>query len=100
MGAVPDLLPAADRSEKVCTCPSRKLASGVPVLAVPGRSLNRLLKTNSPVGDGGCTTFSRSQRKSNPVLTVWRPPTHVSESATSVTLVLKSDAVFAGEPSC
>ena len=55
---------------------------------------------NEPVGDGGWMTFSRSQRQSNPILTVWRPFTQVSESATSVTLVLKSDAVFGGEPSC
>ena len=31
---------------------------------------------------------------------VWRPFSHVSESAISVTLVLKSEAVFVGDPIC
>src|SRR4029079_4644381 len=39
-------------------------------------------------------------RQSNPILNVWRLLSHVNESATSVTLVLKSDAVVCGEPSC
>ena len=55
---------------------------------------------NDPVGDGGWTTLSRSHRQSKPILSEWRPLTHVSESATSDTLVLKSDAVLAGDPSC
>ena len=55
---------------------------------------------NDPVGDGGCTTFRRSQRRSAPILSVCRPFSHVSESAISVTLVPKSDAVFGGDPSC
>ena len=67
---------------------------------VPGRSVNRLLKVNDPVGDGGCTTLSRSHRRSAPILIVCRPFSQVSESAISVTLVLKSDAVFGGDPSC
>ena len=72
----------------------------MPVLATPGRSLPIALNVNEPVGDGGWITFSRSQRQSSPILIVWRPFSHVSESATSETLVLKFDAVFAGEPSC
>ena len=40
----------------------------MPVLAAPGRSVNRLLKVNDPVGDGGWMTFSRSQRRSAPDL--------------------------------
>ena len=64
------------------------------------RSVNRLLKVNEPVGDGGCTTFSRSQRRSAPILIVCRPFSHVSVSAICVTLVLKSVAVFGGDPSC
>jgi len=44
--------------------------------------------------------LSRSQRQSSPALNVWRPRTHVSVSAISVTLVLKSVAVLAGDPSC
>src|SRR3954462_13719106 len=86
--------------ENCCTCPSRKLASGIPVLATPGRSVNRLLNVNDPVGDGGWITFSRSHRRSAPNLNECRPVSHVNESAICVTLVLKSDAVFAGEPSC
>ena len=86
--------------ENCCTWPSRKLASGVPVLAMPGRSVNRLLNVNDPVGDGGCRTFSRSQRRSAPILKVCRPFSQVRESAISVTLVPKSVAVFGGEPSC
>ena len=86
--------------ENCCTWPSRKLANGVPVLAMPGRSVNRLLKVNEPVGDGGCMTFSRSQRRSAPSLNVCRPFSHVSESAIWVTLVPKSVAVFGGDPSC
>src|SRR4029453_19201329 len=46
------------------------------------------------------TTFSRSQRRSAPSLMVWRPFSHDTESAMWVTLVLKSVAVFGGEPSC
>ena len=38
--------------------------------------------------------------QSTPALIVCRPFTHVSVSAIWVTLVLKSVAVFAGEPSC
>jgi hypothetical protein len=72
----------------------------VPVLAVPGRSVNRLLKVNAPVGEGGCSTFSRSQRQSKPAFSVCRPRTQVSVSAISVTLVAKLVAVLAGEPSC
>ena len=70
------------------------------MLAVPGRSVNRLLNVNEPVGDGGCTTFSRSQRRSAPILSVCRPFSQVSESAICVTLVPKSVAVFGGDPSC
>src|SRR5438094_10296640 len=83
--------------ENVCTCPSRKLASGVPVFAVPGKSLPMALNRNDPVGDGGWITFRRSQRQSSPVLNVCRPATQVSESATSVTPVLKFDEVFGGD---
>ena len=72
----------------------------MPVLATPGRSLPSALNVNEPVGDGGWMTFSRSHRQSSPILNVWRPFSQVSESATSETLVLKSDAVFGGEPSC
>ena len=54
--------------ENVWTCPSRKLASGAPVFAVPGRSLPSWLKVNDPVGDGGWITFSRSHRQSKPGL--------------------------------
>src|SRR4051812_10351382 len=86
--------------ENSCTCPSRKLASGVPVLATPGRSLPTALNVNEPVGDGGWMTFKRSHLQSSPALIVWRPRTHVSESAASVTLVLKSDAVLGADPSC
>jgi len=76
------------------------LASGIPVLATPGRSVNRLLNVNDPVGDGGWITFSRSHRQSSPSLKVCFPFSQVSESATSVTLVPKSEAVLTGEPSC
>src|SRR5262245_38187167 len=86
--------------EKLCTWPRRKLASGVPVLATFGRSLPSVVKVNDPVGEGGWITFSRSQRQSNPILNAWRPVSHVKESATSETLVLKFDAVFGDDPSC
>src|SRR6266850_1026282 len=82
------------------TWPSRKLASGVPVLGTPGRSLPIALNVNDPVGDGGWMTFKRSHRQSRPILNVWRPLSQGNESATSETPVLKSDAVFGGEPSC
>src|SRR4051794_32893265 len=85
---------------KVCTCPSRKLANALPVPATPGRSLPTVLKANDPVGEGGWTTFRRSHRQSSPIFTEWRPLSHVSESAICVTLVLKSEAVLFGEPSC
>src|ERR1700730_13729495 len=85
--------------ENVCTWPSRKLASGVPVLATPGTSLPIALNVNDPVGDGGWMTFSRSQRKSSPIFNVCRPFSHVNESAASDTLGLKFDAVLGGEPS-
>ena len=84
--------------ENVWTCPSRKLASGAPVFVVPGRSLPNWLNVNEPVGDGGWITFSRSHRQPNPLLIVCRPFTHVNVSATSDTLVLKSDAVLIGDP--
>src|SRR5438034_6135769 len=45
-------------------------------------------------------TLSRSHRQSRPIFTACRPFTQARESATSVTLVLKSDAVLGGEPSC
>jgi hypothetical protein len=80
--------------------PEKELASGVPVLATPGRSLPSALNANDPVGDGGWTTLSRSHRQSSPILIVWRPFSQVSESATCDTLVLKFDAVLGGEPSC
>src|SRR5215204_3845058 len=83
-----------------CTCLSRKLANGVLVLGTPGRSLPSWLKVNEPVGDGGWMTLSRCQRQSSPILKVCAPFTYVSESAISVTLVPKCDAVFDGEPSC
>src|SRR5262245_571912 len=85
---------------KVCTCPSRKLANAFPVFATPGRSLPTVVKINEPVGHGGWMTFNRSQRQSRPAFTVWRPFSHVSESATSVTPVLKSEAVLVGDPTC
>ena len=85
---------------KVCTCPSRKLANALPVFATPGRSLPTVLKTNDPVGHGGWITLSRSHRQSRPIFTVWRPFSQDSESAICVTLVLKSDAVLFGDPSC
>ena len=69
-------------------------------VAVPGRSVNRLLNVNEPVGEGGWTTLSRAQRRSAPILIVWRPFNHVSVSAIAVTLVPKSVAVLAGDPSC
>src|SRR5262245_30545286 len=86
--------------EKVCTCPSRKLANALPVFATPGKSLPTVLNANVPVGDGGWTTLSRSHRQSSPTFMLWRPFSQVSESATCVTLVLKSEAVFVGDPSC
>jgi hypothetical protein len=86
--------------EKVWTWPRRKLAKGVPVLAVPGRSEPSVLKEKDPVGDGGWTAFNRSHRQSKPVFSVCRPFTQVNVSAISVTLVSKSDAVLAGDPSC
>ena len=55
---------------------------------------------NSPVGDGGCTTFRRDHRRSAPAFTVCAPRSHVSVFAICVTLVLKSVEVLAGEPSC
>ena len=85
---------------KVCTCPSRKLANALPVFATPGRSLPTVLKANDPVGHGGWITLSRSQRQSSPIFMVWRPFSQVSESAICVTLVLKSEAVLFGDPSC
>src|SRR5262245_34408876 len=85
---------------KVCTCPSRKLANALPVFATPGKSLPTVLNANDPVGDGGWTTLSRSHRQSSPIFMEWRPLSHVSESATCVTPVLKSEAVFVGDPSC
>ena len=85
---------------KVCTCPSRKLANALPVFATPGRSLPTVVKANDPVGQGGWITLSRSQRQSSPIFMVCRPFSHVSESATSDTLVLKSEAVFVGDPIC
>ena len=66
----------------------------------PGRSLPTVVKANVPVGHGGWMTLSRSHRQSNPVFTVWRPFSQVSVSAISVTLVLKSEAVFVGDPIC
>jgi hypothetical protein len=59
-----------------------------------------VLKANDPVGQGGWITLSRSQRQSSPILKVCLPFSQVSESATSVTPVLKSDAVLTGDPSC
>src|SRR4029453_6907467 len=85
---------------KVCTWPSRKLANALPVFGTPGKSLPMVLKTNEPVGHGGWTTLSRSHRQSSPIFIVWRPFSQVSESATSVTLVPKSEAVLFGDPSC
>src|SRR5258707_12020 len=82
------------------TCPSRKLATGVPVLVTPGRSLPMALNVNDPVGDGGWMTFSRSHRQSRPILNVWRPFSHVSESATWEPPGVKPGAVCGGEPSC
>src|SRR5215510_8484960 len=84
----------------VCTCPSRKLANALPVPVTPGRSLPTVVKLNEPVGHGGWITLSRSHRQSSPSFRLCRPFSHDSESATSVTLVLKSDAVFVGDPSC
>ena len=84
---------------KVCTCPSRKLANALPVPATPGRSLPTVLKANDPVGEGGWTTLRRSHRQST-IFMVCRPFSQVSESAISVTLVLKFDWVFIGDPSC
>ena len=90
--------------ENCWTCPSRKLANGVPValavVALVGRLVNRFVNVNWPVGDGGWITFSRSQRRSAPSLIACRPFCHVSESAICVTLVPKSEAVDCGEPSC
>ena len=62
--------------------------------------LPTVLNTNDPVGHGGWMTLSRSQRQSSPIFMVWRPFSHVSESAISVTPVLKSDAVLVGDPIC
>ena len=85
---------------KVCTCPSRKLANGLPVPVTPGRSLPTVLNVKVPVGHGGWITLSRSQRQSRPHLHGVAPFSQVSESAISVTLVLKFDAVLIGDPSC
>ena len=49
---------------------------------------------------GGWITLSRSHRQSSPIFMVWRPFSQVSESAICVTLVLKSEAVLFGDPSC
>ncbi len=59
-----------------------------------------VLKANVPVGEGGWTTLRRSHRQSSPIFRVWLPFSHVNESASWVTLVLKSDAVLFGDPSC
>src|SRR2546426_8477848 len=79
------------------TTPSRKLASGVPVLATPGRSLPMALNMNEPVGYGGWTTFNRSHRQSPPIFSVWRPPSHVRGSAPPETPLRETHAVFCGE---
>jgi hypothetical protein len=72
----------------------------IAVFVTPGRSLPTVVNAKFPVGHGGWMTFNRSQRKSSPIFRVWRPFSHVNESPTSLTLVLKFDAVFDGEPSC
>ena len=86
--------------ENCWTWPSRKLANGVPVFVTPGRSVNRLLNVKLPVGDGGWMTFSRSQRRSAPIFSTCFPFNHARVFAICVTLVLKSVAVFGGDPSC
>jgi len=63
-------------------------------------SLPMLLNVNEPVGEGGCTTSRRSHRQSSPILIEWLPLTQLNESATSVTLVWKFDAVLGGDPNC
>ena len=38
---------------KFCTCPSRKLAKGLPVPVTPGKSLPTVLNVKFPAGQGG-----------------------------------------------
>jgi hypothetical protein len=47
---------------------------------------------------GAGSRRAATQRQSKPIFTAWRPFSQVSESAISVTLVAKSDAVFWGGP--
>src|SRR5262249_13332727 len=86
--------------ENCCTCPSKKLASELPVPVTPLRFVNRVLKVNEPVGEGGCRTSSREIRLSTPNLMVCRPCCQAAVSAISVTSVRNDESVLAGGPSC
>src|SRR5262245_58465772 len=94
--------------ENVCTWPSRKLASALPVkldsaepiVGTACEFVNRVLKLKFPVGEGGWITSSLDQRKSRPAFNEWRPNCHEVTSKTCVTSVRKSEAVLAEGPSC
>ncbi len=67
MGAVPNLL-LLQIDRELLDLPEQKARERRACIGVPGRSVKRLLKVNEPVGDGGWTTFRRSQRRSAPHL--------------------------------
>src|ERR1041384_2669043 len=70
------------------------------VLAVPRELENGAVKLKMPFGDGGCSTFNRSTRKSTPNFIECRPCCQPRESKICVTSVLKSESVLADGPSC
>ena len=70
------------------------------MFAVPRELVNGAVKLKMPVGDGGCSTFNRSIRKSTPNFIECRPRCQPSESKICVTSVLKSESVLVEGPSC
>jgi len=70
------------------------------IMLVTNQLDRKVLNENSPVGEGGCSTSRRSQRKSRPNFSEWFPFCQEKASNTWVTSVRKREAVFAGDPSC
>src|SRR5215510_2546170 len=85
---------------KELTCPSKREAKALPLLATAGLFVPVVVNENDPVGFAGFRTSRASRRISVPNLMVWRPCTIVNVLRNSVIDVVKLELAAVVGPIC
>src|SRR5438034_9899120 len=85
---------------KEFTCPSKREAKALPLLATAGLFVRVVVNENAPVGFAGLRTSRASRRITVPNLMVWRPRTIVTGLRNSVIDGVKLALAGVGWPIC